>query len=73
MIFRTLHHRGVPPANFEGPGPGLLPEDEICVELRRAGLHLSQPTTGLRTPRSVYISVTFLDECIYKYADQPQH
>ncbi|MEQ2213108.1 hypothetical protein XENOCAPTIV_009913, partial [Xenoophorus captivus] len=52
---RAFHHRGFPPADLTGPGQGFLPEDEICAELRGAGLHLPKPAAGLRTPRSAWL------------------
>lgn len=33
LISRAVHHRGVPPADPEGPGSGFFPEDEVCAEL----------------------------------------
>ena len=33
LVVRAVHHRGVPPADLEGPGPGLFPEDEVRAEL----------------------------------------
>lgn len=66
-IFRAVHHWGVPPAHTEGPGPGLLPEDEIGAQRCRAGLHLSQPASSLRTPRSdhIYSSLWFEDSLMF--------
>lgn len=31
-VIRAVHHRGVSPADLEGPGPGLFPEDEVGAE-----------------------------------------
>lgn len=55
ILFRAVHHWGVPPANLTGPGPGFLSEDEDCPELWRAGLHLPQLASSLRAPRSVFV------------------
>lgn len=33
-VIRAVHHRGVSPADLEGPGPGLFPEDEVGAEPR---------------------------------------
>lgn len=51
-VLRAVHHRGVPPAHAQGPGPGLLPEDETGAERFRVGLHFPKPAPSLRTARS---------------------
>lgn len=33
VLFRVVHHGGVPPTDLAGPGSGLFPKDEVCAEL----------------------------------------
>lgn len=33
FFLRTLHNRSISSENIKSPGPGFLPEDEVCAQL----------------------------------------